>query len=1240
MARLRFFIATMLVAFSLPCQASWSLPGIFGHDPGVTQPGRNWLADNPLAERGAAWSLTFKDGDVFRVMERGKAYHYNYVWREKGESLEPNTFFIERTLNAARFKGAGAGPESAVVFAPDGPGDYNVSIKGTASVQRPDIGAARLEIRVVDAKSTATVKILTSVDRRKGEAFEWNSEVQLKAGEALALMVSGVNTGAGSCGYASLEIKGFSVRATSGHGMAEGSIPLDAASWRPKNPSLVTVKNDAEGGIRFDIKAGPGEWSVLDGPTITIPERDKFSLARRLILSCEGDAKNANGIALQIRAVMNGKGYARSLRPHAYWDASLELAGAEKFHGWTQLDGSATIPGDCSKLSFEIWLAVPKTGTWSISLRNLEFNEGFTKSNLIRTDPATGGNIFFSGSGLMKVEFADAANATAWSVKVFDENDKTLSEYSGKSAPAPLSVPLPGLGFYRIVAATSYANGTSLETETTSAVVGEPLSDSVRMNSRFGSGRVWGNGDLWKKSGCRWDWVCNAISLQDWLLNADGSVSPPPGWKPMKLPSDYSPLWAMGSYPKWLGGPAAGSLRSPQDWSLYEKLFEAFAKANPDLEYFSAYNEGNACWSGSIDDFIKFNVAMAAGAKRGNPKVKVFGPAVYSINMDEFQKYLKGGMFDAFDGVNIHAYVNGTPPENEFIDRVIQMCASLKEAGKGDMPVHLSEFGWNSPPIDWQKAVSQETRSRYVARSLSLLAAQPVDNITYFCFQVGTCGYALLRDDGTPSPSYPVYVNTVKWLSEIKRGDARWFRLSPNINLVLGKAGDRIVGVAWTCEGEEDFQMPGIPVKATDMMGRPLQLAAGSSAVKLSPSPMFFELPAAAPFLELRELPSVSTVPGGSFKVTLKGASSIPGIDVAGDAAQVSRTARTGSYLLLGRTVAGGWVGQPVTVVAPITFPSLACTLAAAGRSMLAAASLLSSIDGKAKGTLTLDSGETATAKMDVAKGQACTLSLPVPGFKNGARMKGVFVVESACAIPFRLERPFDQTVMDCQKFAEDTSGHVDWSRQAPVDISAWGPDLDAKGKQNPQLKAIAPTDCSARLKTAVGVQGFHLWVDVTDDVHLQTQPPSGMWQEDSLQLAFDVDAAKEWQYNNIGDGRFNGHRIFEYGVGLPSAGGSPMVWRWRADCPDFRAGCSEPLVVAKITRTGITTVYDILLPWATLGLKEAPPAGAQLGFSLAVNDADKGGDRHIIRFGNGITESKDPEKYGTLRVVKAATTP
>ncbi len=997
----------------------------------------------------------------------------------------------------------------------------------------------------------------------------------------------------------------------------------------------VAVTKEPDGGVRFEVKSGAGEWEILDGPTIMIPARDKFSLDRRLFLSCAGNATNAAGVALQIRAVVNGHGYARNLSPHAYWDASLELADAAKFHGWAQLEGTSSIPSDCSKLTFEIWLAVPKAGTSSFSLRDLEFDESFTRSSLIEAVPSVADNIFFSGSGLMKIEFADAASVTDWSARVVDENDKVLFEQSGKNPPAPLSVPLTGMGFYRIVAASSYANGTKLQNETTAAVVGEPLADAVRMNSRFGTDSVHGDRNLWKMSGCRWDWVLQRISLQDWVLNSDGSVSPPPGWVPLTLPADYTPLYGIASYPKWLNGPQTGKLSAPANWTLYEKLFEAFAKANPDIKFFSTYNEGNACWNGSIDDFIKFNTEMAVGAHRGNPQVKVYGPCTYSINLDDFEKYQKAGMFDVLDGVNIHAYVDATPPEDEFIDRVIRMCASLKAAGHGDMPVYLSEFGWNSPPGDWQKTISEQTRAQYVARSLSLLAAQPVDNITYFCFQYITpagCGYNLIGINGRPTPSYAVYVNTVKWLSEIKRGDARWFRLSPNVNMVLGKAGQRIIGVAWTCEGEETFEAPDAPLRITDMMGR--LLPSGSATLKITPSPMFFELPKTCQFIDLEEAKQLQAIPGSTIKLSFSGASSMPGLKVSGGSLAISPAAKPGSYLFIGRTKSGGWRGQPVQVLTPVDFKPLESEVSADGSRLTEFAEIISRVNGRVKATLTLESGQSTIAETKISEGGQGRIALNVPGFKNGARMKGTVAVDSLGAVPFHQEQPFDRSVLNTPVLEENANGEVDWSRIPAIDISQWGSQLDLLGKLRPDLKEIAASDCSALLKVAVGTKGFHLHVEVTDDVHLQTKSAPEMWMEDSLQFNFDVDASKEWQYNNIGGGLFNGHRIFGYGVALPSNSGAPLVWRWRADCPGFAAGRTEPSLVPKISRQGNVTTYDILIPWTALGLTEAPRIGSQMGFSLLVNDADKGGDRHELEFGGGVRDNR-PEAYGTLRVIK-----
>ena len=170
---------------------------------------------------------------------------------------------------------------------------------------------------------------------------------------------------------------------------------------------------------------------------------------------------------------------------------------------------------------------------------------------------------------------------------------------------------------------------------------------------------------------------------------------------------------------------------------------------------------------------------------------------------------------------------------------------------------------------------------------------------------------------------------------------------------------------------------------------------------------------------------------------------------------------------------------------------------------------------------------------------------------------------------------------------------------------------------------------------TAVGTSGFHLLVDVSDDFHYQIADPVSMWMDDSLQIAFDMDASSPWLYNNIGDGRFNGHRIFEYGVAHPSKGGEPVVWRWRADAPDMKANCTDPSVKVSVIRNGANILYEVFFPWRSLGLEDSPAAGSFLGFSLAVNDTDKGGDRHALLLGNGIVDGKDPERFAKLYLVK-----
>jgi hypothetical protein len=156
---------------------------------------------------------------------------------------------------------------------------------------------------------------------------------------------------------------------------------------------------------------------------------------------------------------------------------------------------------------------------------------------------------------------------------------------------------------------------------------------------------------------------------------------------------------------------------------------------------------------------------------------------------------------------------------------------------------------------------------------------------------------------------------------------------------------------------------------------------------------------------------------------------------------------------------------------------------------------------------------------------------------------------------------------------------------------------------------------------------GLHFRIVVGDAVHQQKQSPQSMWQEDSVQLAFDLDADKPWVANA---GGFAGHaRVFEYGAALAPDG--PMVWRWISYDKALPAGTDERRVLAHIARQGTETIYDLTFPWTVLGASTPPPAGSRLGFSFLVNDSDGATGRRSLEVFGGIGDAKDPARFGAL---------
>lgn len=106
-----------------------------------------------------------------------------------------------------------------------------------------------------------------------------------------------------------------------------------------------------------------------------------------------------------------------------------------------------------------------------------------------------------------------------------------------------------------------------------------------------------------------------------------------------------------------------------------------------------------------------------------------------------------------------------------------------------------------------------------------------------------------------------------------------------------------------------------------------------------------------------------------------------------------------------------------------------------------------------------------------------------------------------------------------------------------------------------------------------------------------------------------------------------------------PPGGGSGKFTLFR---PEGRTGGGKPGHLARdssvyefaVRRDGKLTVYELLIPWSELkGL--LPQAGAKLGLTLRLNDADGGGRGARINWGQGLDPVWMPEAFGVMTLTE-----
>jgi len=835
------------------------------------------------------------------------------------------------------------------------------------------------------------------------------------------------------------------------------------------------------------------------------------------------------------------------------------------------------------------------------------------------------GNIFPTESGEVKIEIAPG-KVIGGEITIADEYGKSVAVTPVKK-DGRMTIALPERGFYTIDVNVRYEDGVTNRVCSSAAVIGYPLEEKVRKNSKYGIFTVSMPEKLAVMAGARWNW--GFWSIADYKIDATGAILPPSAQTPAQ-PSQLSKHHAMiGKLPDWLKrNGSANGLNLPNDWDKFFSVVQTWAKNNAkNLELITVYNEPDAGWKGTDEDMVKFHTVTAKAIKSGAPGVKVFGPCLCNIKMSYLRKLCALGLLDNMDGLTLHAYVNGTAPEDEFIRAILEVKEFTRSLGKESLPVHITEFGWTSQSGTWQKPVDEITQARYAARSLALISTTGIDSAIYFCGfysgkgNAGERAFSVCNADLTPRASYASLAMAIKSLAPLGT-HGRWLKITPNVNLVMHDVpnGNTLL-IAWSQKGDGTMQIPARITSLRDMVGRKLVLPENGKPLILSPSPVYLET--SDNFLcRMKTLPPTKVcasssvpVPPGKWQIMAPAP-----LTVTGDKIHVPEGCPFGDYMVFLKGKDSTITGWPLKMTLPLSVKETEVVWPTDSQQPSLRVTIAATVDIAAGGVAVLSVApdkNTTQPLPEIKSGSECTILFPLNNYTQGIESKAVvslnFPYNNKTA---KTTSPCAFTVITCGKI---TGTALSANAQPSISSAAWNSFGTSK---------MTPQDCSAKMHIAYAVNGLYLNVSVTDNEHVQKVQADELWKEDSIQIAFDVDAEKPWQTNNMNYG-FNGHRIFEYGAAL-GEDGTCKIWRWLAYDPRLKSGKPTDVQVG-ISRKGSVTEYRLFFPWSSLGLDKAPPEGTALGFSLAINDKDKTGSRHGLRLFNGIVDGKDPRTYGRI---------
>jgi len=199
----------------------------------------------------------------------------------------------------------------------------------------------------------------------------------------------------------------------------------------------------------------------------------------------------------------------------------------------------------------------------------------------------------------------------------------------------------------------------------------------------------------------------------------------------------------LGFTPRWARPTdSATSFLSPNRYADFGDYVYAFAKRyRGKVDYRIIWNEPNLAleWGFQPVDPAGYTDLLRVAyrrAKEANPDVQVLGGALAPTLAppgDEFgmsdlnylQAMLDAGAGEVMDGLAAHAYgwvyPPADPPAPEVVNfrRVELLHQILAENGYADLPIHITEAGWNDHPR-WTRAVKPGQRIAYTVQAYQM----------------------------------------------------------------------------------------------------------------------------------------------------------------------------------------------------------------------------------------------------------------------------------------------------------------------------------------------------------------------------------------------------------------------------------------------------------------------------------------------------------------------------------------